>query len=69
MKRMMTAREVAEYTHIPLQMIYRKTRRGELPHYRLGRTIRYKLDEIEEVMRGGQYAKKDGTRRRSNLAG
>ena len=25
------------------------TERGELPHYRIGRQIRYKLEEIEEA--------------------
>ncbi len=68
MKRMMTAKEVSEYTQIPLQVIYRKTRNGDLPSYRSVRTLRYKQKEIDEAMKGGEYAKKDGTRRRSNLA-
>lgn len=51
MKRMATAREVAEYMRIPVKMVYRKTRRGDLPHYRSGRTIRYKLSEIDEALR------------------
>ena len=69
MERMMTAREVAEYTQIPLQVIYRKTQSGDLPSYHLGRAIRYKRAEIDEAMKGGNNAKNDGTRRRSRPAG
>ena len=58
MQRMMKAKEVAEYTQIPLQMIYRKTRSGEMPCYRIGRSIRYKIDEVEASMKGGHDAKK-----------
>ena len=57
MKRMMTARQVAEYTQIPLQMVYRKTKSGDLPCYRIGRSIRYKAEEIDMAMKGGTYAK------------
>lgn len=58
MQRMMKAKEVAEYTQIPLQMVYRKTRSGEMPCYRIGRSIRYKIDEVEASMKGGRDAKK-----------
>lgn len=58
MQRMMTARDLSEYTQIPLQMIYRKTRTGEIPHYRIGRSVRYKKDEVEASMKGGHDAKK-----------
>jgi len=51
MQRMMTARDVAEYMQIPIQMVYRKTRSGDLPHYRVGRSIRYKLVEIEKALK------------------
>lgn len=68
MERMMKAREVSEYTQIPLQVVYRKTRAGLFPSYRSGRTLRYKQKEIDETMKGESYAKNDGTRRRSNLA-
>ena len=58
MQRMMKAKEVAEYTQIPLQMVYRKTRSGEMPCYRIGKSIRYKIDEVEASMKGGHDAKK-----------
>ena len=57
MQRMMTARQVSEYTQIPLQMIYRKTQSGDIPCYRIGRSIRYKVEEIDMAMKEGQHAK------------
>ena len=51
MQRMMTAKELADYTKIPIQVIYRKTRMGKLPHYRSGRTVRYKLNEVEDALK------------------
>jgi excisionase family DNA binding protein len=57
MQRMMTAREVSEYTQIPLQMIYRKTKSGDIPCYRIGRSIRYKVEEIDMAMKGERHAK------------
>ncbi len=68
MERMMTAKEVSEYTQIPLQMIYQKTRNGELPCYRLGRLVRFKAKEIDEAMKGGKNANKSETECRSNSA-
>lgn len=68
MERLIDAKALADHTGIPLQMIYRKTRRGEIPCYRSGRTIRYKRSEVEASMRGGGDVKKRGTRCRSSLA-
>ena len=65
MKRMMTAREVSEYTQIPIRTIYNKTKCGDLPCYRIGRSIRYKVEEIDMAMKGGIYANKSETESRS----
>ena len=65
MKRMMTAREVSEYTQIPIRTIYNKTKCGDLPCYRIGRSIRYKVEEIDMAMKGGTYANKRETESRS----
>ena len=65
---MMLAREVAEYTRTDVQTIYRKVWSGELPCYRIGNAIRFKLDEVEMAMKEEKNAKKGRTRRRSNLA-
>ena len=66
MRRMMTARQVSEYTQIPLQTIYNRTKSGDLPCYRIGRSIRYKVEEIDMAMKGGINAKKSEAECRSN---
>lgn len=66
---LMLASEIAEYTRMDVQTIYRKARAGELPCYRSGRSIRFKLDEVLMAMKEEKNAKKGRTRSRSNLAG
>lgn len=46
---LMTARQIADHTGVCVRTIYRMMERGELPHYKIGRQIRYKLEEIEEA--------------------
>ena len=58
MERLMTAAQVADYAQLNVQTIYRKVRSGDLPHYRIGTAIRFKQDEIEMALKGGQNAKK-----------
>ena len=40
------------------QTIYRMAKSGELPCYRIGKSIRFKLDEVEQTMRGEEKCKK-----------
>lgn len=68
MTRLMTAAEVAKYAQVNVRTVYRKVRNGDLPHYRIGTAIRFKQEEIEMALRGGNYAKKDETRRMCNPA-
>lgn len=49
-----TAREAAEMLGYALQTVYNKSSSGELPSYRIGRTLRFRRSELEElVVRGG----------------
>lgn len=57
-ERMLLAKEVADYMRMDVQTIYRKVKSGELPCYRSGRAIRFKLDEIEMAMKGGETCQK-----------
>ena len=68
MNRLMTATEVADYAQINVRTVYRKVRSGDLPYYKIGTAYRFKQDEIETALKGGQYAKKDETRRLRNPA-
>ena len=45
--RLMTAEEVATYLGYALGTIYNKVQAGEIPHKRLGRTIRFRRSDID----------------------
>lgn len=69
MEKLVTANEVARHVGENVQTVYRKAREGEYPYHKSGRLVRFKLSEIDEwTMKGGNNAKKDGTRCSSNLA-
>lgn len=51
MQKLMKARDLSKHLSIPIQMIYRRTRDGTLPHYRIGRSVRYKVSEVEEALK------------------
>ncbi|HST39418.1 MAG TPA: helix-turn-helix domain-containing protein [Conexibacter sp.] len=48
----MTAAEVGEMLGIPTSTVYRLARNGTLPSARLGRTVRFLRDNVEDVLRG-----------------
>jgi excisionase family DNA binding protein len=50
-KDVMTASEVAVLLALPKSTVYELARRGELPCARLGRTVRFLRDDIEERLR------------------
>lgn len=43
-----TAQEVADMIGVHVQWVYKETRRGRIPHIRLGRAIRYRPESIEQ---------------------
>lgn len=50
----MTVREVADMLALPKSTVYELARRGEMPCARLGRTVRFLRDDIEQRLRGGR---------------
>ncbi len=52
----MTVDELSQYLKVPRSWIYDKTHRDILPCYRLGKLLRFDLDEIEHWLE----SKKDG---------
>jgi excisionase family DNA binding protein len=45
-KTLIDAREMAELTRLPISSIWRGCRNGSLPHYRLGRVVRFDVSEV-----------------------
>jgi excisionase family DNA binding protein len=65
----LTISEVAAYLSIKQKTIYAKVAAGEIPHYRIGRLVRFRLDEIDEWLMGcrnknQQAPQKSGSRKR-----
>jgi excisionase family DNA binding protein len=46
----LTIQEVSNYLHIKPATLYAKTEGGELPHYKIGRLVRFKKDDIDKWM-------------------
>ena len=46
-QRMLNARQVAAYLSVSKQQIYALSRRGRIPHYRIGSLLRYRQNEID----------------------
>jgi excisionase family DNA binding protein len=44
---LMTAREVATYLNCSAATIRRMAARGEIPHYRLGKLVRFRSGDVE----------------------
>ena len=53
---MMRASEVASRLDVSKATIYRKAQSGEIPCYRIGKAVRFKIEEVEEAIKN---AKKD----------
>jgi excisionase family DNA binding protein len=46
----LTVAELAEWLRVTEKTVYRMTQRGELPHVRVGRAVRYRRQDIEAYL-------------------
>jgi len=49
--RLLTIRELAEYLRVNPFTVYRWVAQKRIPHLRVGGTLRFRLDDIDEFMR------------------
>lgn len=52
--RLLTAEEVAEILGMRVDYIYALSRRGQIPHLRFGRTLRYRAEAIDAWLRAAE---------------
>jgi excisionase family DNA binding protein len=46
----LTINEISEYLNLKRSTVYSMVEAGELPHYKIGRLIRFKQDEVDRWM-------------------
>ena len=49
MGRLFTAKELAEALNLNVQTIYRASKRGDIPTYRIGKTVRFEMPTKDKV--------------------
>ena len=71
--KLLTISEISLYLSIKQKTIYTKVEAGEIPHYRIGRLVRFRLDEIDAWLgdcrsknRQAAEQQKPGSRRRKS---
>ncbi len=52
-KELVTVPVLAEYLNVPKSFIWSKTRSGKIPHYKVGKYLRYDLQEVATALRAG----------------
>lgn len=50
-KRYLVAADAAEYLGLSTEALYTRTRRGEIPHIRMGRRLRWDMQDLDLWMR------------------
>ncbi|MEE4601200.1 MAG: helix-turn-helix domain-containing protein [Desulfobacteraceae bacterium] len=58
MNRYLTQKEAASYLKVAKSTISMMTSRGEISHYRIGRSVRYRLDDLDKFMLSRKIAGK-----------
>jgi excisionase family DNA binding protein len=69
-KNLLTISEISSYLSIKRKTLYAKVESGEIPHYRIGHLIRFRLDEINAWLEGCRRgdAKKAPTPKKRRIA-
>lgn len=58
-KELLTISELSAYLSIKQKTLYAKVESGEIPHYRIGHLVRFRLDEINVWLEGCRRGKAD----------
>jgi excisionase family DNA binding protein len=57
---LLTAEQVAEMFAVKVSWVREQTRKGRIPHLKLGRYVRYRREAIEEWIRDNETGKQNG---------
>jgi excisionase family DNA binding protein len=59
----LTIQEVSQYLHIKPATLYSKVGGGEIPHYKVGRLVRFKREDIDRWMEDHRRDPSDADKR------
>jgi excisionase family DNA binding protein len=62
LKEYLTILELSEYLNIKRSTLYSMVEFGKIPHYRIGRLIRFKMSDVEAWMRNNGQAPSDANK-------
>ncbi len=51
-RKLLSVEELAEYLNVRKSWIYDRTYRNEIPHFKMGRLVRFDLDKVLEWLNG-----------------
>jgi excisionase family DNA binding protein len=60
-KKFLTVDELARLLGVPKSWIYDRTYRNEIPHYKLGRLLRFDLEKIQKWLENNEKGSKELT--------
>jgi excisionase family DNA binding protein len=52
---LVTVKEVAQHLHVPVSWVYTKAERDEIPCVRVGRYVRFDLEEVKASFGAGRH--------------
>jgi excisionase family DNA binding protein len=58
----LNANQVAQYLKLPLQTVRNLTSNGKIPHYKLGSSVRYRTDDLRQLLLEQSRGVKNGNK-------
>jgi excisionase family DNA binding protein len=67
LREFLTIDELSEYLNLKRSKLYSLVETGELPHYRIGRLIRFRRDDVDRWMEGHRKEEVDTNRKAKGI--
>ena len=68
-KEFLNIKEISQYLGIKISTLYFYVENGDIPHYRIGRLIRFKKQEVDQWMEGNKKERIDLSKMAAQMLG